>query len=47
MEIEGRLEKQRTEKFFLQRRERKGCMADIQWDPETGDPLTWVRQPVL
>jgi hypothetical protein len=46
MEIQGRLEQQRSEKFYLQRRERKG-MGNMQKDRETGSPPSQVGHQVL
>jgi hypothetical protein len=40
MEIKGRLEQRMSEKFYLQRRKRKGHMGDTQQDPESGHPLS-------
>jgi hypothetical protein len=36
---QGGLEQQRTKRFYLQRRERKGHNEIKQWDPETGCTL--------
>jgi hypothetical protein len=47
MEIKGGLEQQKSEKFCLQRRERKGLMEDMQQDPETGSPVDQVGGWVL
>jgi hypothetical protein len=47
MEIKGGFEQQRSKRFYLQRRERKGHMGVMQRDLETSGPLGLIGNWVL